>query len=205
MTRILFFAAKVVLIYLVFFFAFKKISFLTPGYYRLLASGGNAIVDLLESPPSMTINARRDILYAFPSGESRPITIEQGYEMNLILVLALFLATPNVKAFRRLTMTGAAAFALILVELLLLVAVLKISLHFLLSSPGTLSAHSLQRMTGLVMEFQDILPVILWIVMGFRYFKGWLPVPHGIKGVGRNDPCPCGSGKKYKKCCGSTP
>ncbi len=20
--------------------------------------------------------------------------------------------------------------------------------------------------------------------------------------VGRNDPCPCGSGKKYKKCCG---
>jgi preprotein translocase subunit SecA len=22
------------------------------------------------------------------------------------------------------------------------------------------------------------------------------------KKVGRNDPCPCGSGKKYKKCCG---
>ena len=21
--------------------------------------------------------------------------------------------------------------------------------------------------------------------------------------VGRNDPCPCGSGKKYKQCCGS--
>ena len=23
-----------------------------------------------------------------------------------------------------------------------------------------------------------------------------------IAGPGRNDPCPCGSGKKYKKCCG---
>jgi preprotein translocase subunit SecA len=23
------------------------------------------------------------------------------------------------------------------------------------------------------------------------------------KKVGRNDPCPCGSGKKYKKCCGA--
>ncbi len=23
------------------------------------------------------------------------------------------------------------------------------------------------------------------------------------KGPGRNDPCPCGSGKKYKKCCGA--
>ncbi len=26
--------------------------------------------------------------------------------------------------------------------------------------------------------------------------------PTGFKKVGRNDPCPCGSGKKYKKCCG---
>ena len=24
-----------------------------------------------------------------------------------------------------------------------------------------------------------------------------------ISNVGRNDPCPCGSGKKYKKCCGN--
>jgi preprotein translocase subunit SecA len=26
--------------------------------------------------------------------------------------------------------------------------------------------------------------------------------PQNVKKVGRNDPCPCGSGKKYKKCCG---
>jgi uncharacterized protein YecA (UPF0149 family) len=25
---------------------------------------------------------------------------------------------------------------------------------------------------------------------------------HSERTVGRNDPCPCGSGKKYKKCCG---
>ncbi len=32
-----------------------------------------------------------------------------------------------------------------------------------------------------------------------------LPPPvepiHGDAKVGRNDPCPCGSGKKYKQCC----
>jgi preprotein translocase subunit SecA len=28
------------------------------------------------------------------------------------------------------------------------------------------------------------------------------PVRHEGPRVGRNDPCPCGSGKKYKKCCG---
>lgn len=28
-----------------------------------------------------------------------------------------------------------------------------------------------------------------------------VPVKHDGKAIGRNDPCPCGSGKKYKKCC----
>lgn len=28
------------------------------------------------------------------------------------------------------------------------------------------------------------------------------PVPGAAEKVGRNEPCPCGSGKKYKKCCG---
>lgn len=27
--------------------------------------------------------------------------------------------------------------------------------------------------------------------------------PVTVEKVGRNDPCPCGSGKKYKKCCGA--
>ena len=28
------------------------------------------------------------------------------------------------------------------------------------------------------------------------------PGPRRVNKVGRNEPCPCGSGKKYKKCCG---
>jgi preprotein translocase subunit SecA len=28
------------------------------------------------------------------------------------------------------------------------------------------------------------------------------PVKRASKKIGRNAPCPCGSGKKYKKCCG---
>jgi uncharacterized protein len=27
------------------------------------------------------------------------------------------------------------------------------------------------------------------------------PIHNPLRGVGRNDPCPCGSGKKFKKCC----
>lgn len=29
------------------------------------------------------------------------------------------------------------------------------------------------------------------------------PAPAKSEKIGRNDPCPCGSGKKYKKCCGA--
>jgi hypothetical protein len=29
------------------------------------------------------------------------------------------------------------------------------------------------------------------------------PASEKPRSVGRNDPCPCGSGKKYKKCCGA--
>lgn len=27
------------------------------------------------------------------------------------------------------------------------------------------------------------------------------PITNNLKNIGRNDPCPCGSGKKFKKCC----
>jgi len=39
------------------------------------------------------------------------------------------------------------------------------------------------------------------------YVEGSLVVPETVTRdhpkVGRNDPCPCGSGRKYKKCCGA--
>jgi uncharacterized protein YecA (UPF0149 family) len=31
--------------------------------------------------------------------------------------------------------------------------------------------------------------------------RGTAPYVRAAAKVGRNDPCPCGSGKKYKKCC----
>ena len=41
---------------------------------------------------------------------------------------------------------------------------------------------------------------------GWKFEDGELvgetPIVREAPKVGRNDPCPCGSGKKYKKCCG---
>jgi len=37
---------------------------------------------------------------------------------------------------------------------------------------------------------------------GWYYVNGSSAPTRSAKKVGRNDPCPCESGKKYKKCCG---
>jgi len=43
-----------------------------------------------------------------------------------------------------------------------------------------------------------------WRLANYRPMQGLDPgvSTASTKKVGRNDPCPCGSGKKYKKCCG---
>jgi uncharacterized protein len=49
------------------------------------------------------------------------------------------------------------------------------------------------------------------LVQAYRYFRAQRRAgasahrsepPRNASKIGRNDPCPCGSGKKYKKCCG---
>jgi hypothetical protein len=42
----------------------------------------------------------------------------------------------------------------------------------------------------------DPLADLAWTAEGFGQ-----PVRNPLKNVGRNDPCPCGSGRKFKKCC----
>jgi yecA family protein len=57
-------------------------------------------------------------------------------------------------------------------------------------------------------EREDALSLLPKLVVAIRHFwrTGSLPwdTPRRVgPKVGRNEPCPCGSGKKYKKCCGA--
>jgi hypothetical protein len=40
-----------------------------------------------------------------------------------------------------------------------------------------------------------------WALKGLSWLPRGTPVRNPWAGVGRNDPCPCGSGKKFKRCC----
>jgi uncharacterized protein len=54
-------------------------------------------------------------------------------------------------------------------------------------------------------EIDEIIPEFGVLVTMIYYFwqERRKPVPIRANHIGRNDPCPCGSGKKYKKCCGT--
>ena len=48
-------------------------------------------------------------------------------------------------------------------------------------------------------EYKSVISV--WPYNGYSVTE-YNEMQKAIKKVGRNDPCPCGSGLKYKKCCG---
>ena len=51
-------------------------------------------------------------------------------------------------------------------------------------------------------EIIERLPGVLVAIAGFWRRAGQQPVRS--EKIGRNEPCPCGSGRKYKKCCGAS-
>jgi len=50
----------------------------------------------------------------------------------------------------------------------------------------------------LLKDAADIIPVA---VEDLHKYRSGPVIPRTIRKTGRNDPCPCGSGKKFKKCC----
>jgi uncharacterized protein len=40
-----------------------------------------------------------------------------------------------------------------------------------------------------------------WLACRYGHTSSPVTAPRSQPSVGRNDPCPCGSGKKFKKCC----
>jgi uncharacterized protein len=37
-----------------------------------------------------------------------------------------------------------------------------------------------------------------------RFWRAYRRLPRRVRRTGRNEPCPCGSGRKYKRCCGAS-
>lgn len=86
----------------------------------------------------------------------------------------------------------------------------SVALQILLGQGLTITTKTLQILTNMISEIHDT--TRQWINKGYTPLE-LVQIQARVKGsssqqtpekikIGRNAPCPCGSGKKYKKCCG---
>lgn len=171
-------------------------AYLSPHYNRLIVRASNSLVGLLEHPRRTVLQAqgRRALVLERSLEEETPL-LRYNYEQyfGIILFLALLLPTPRLGLARRIV------YALVGVCIFVVLHTLVLTINAGMDTHG--GDYTWQRS---FFQFTRVpIAVLLWALLTFRY---WLPWPKAVSLKGKqlrpNDPCPCGSGKKYKYCCG---
>jgi hypothetical protein len=72
------------------------------------------------------------------------------------------------------------------------------ALRCLRHDPGSVGCGFVYSVFGVGSQ---LYPFVVWGVLTWRV---WAPAPGAGTPVSRSAPCPCGSGLKYKRCCGAT-
>jgi hypothetical protein len=191
---------------------------LAPAYATGLGVVGRALIPVLEAAP--------DTSYAVEDGSliaRRPIWLPQQRRMaplvqplwvpaanyGVPLLAALILATPGWSWRRRGRALVWGLGLLTLAQIAFLLVTIVATQQGPVPTPdGPI------RLPGYSPVKQ---PIFYWLyyffdIMGRGFFAlciylglialGWRAAPADVRAaVGRNDPCPCGSGLKYKRCC----
>jgi hypothetical protein len=212
-----------VLLRFVLAFALLALLWLTiaPAYAFLLATLGKPLIPLLEATPGTrylvegsTIVAARRI----PVPQQREVVTfsrklwDGAADYNVALLVALLLATPGWSWRQRGRALAFGIGLLVLTQLAsFLVNVVYTQLWPITTKYGPLRPPGFSR--AKLVLFDWLYAFFEFMGRGFfallLYF-GLLALTWGrpdaltpAHSVGRNDPCPCGSGLKAKRCCGS--
>jgi hypothetical protein len=188
--------------------AWMFVRWMEPFYVRLLALGLDQVYGWISG--KLAFGTERGMLVfrsAVPPLFKADIGADQAYA-NLPFLMALLLVTPGMRMPRRWVSLGCGCGLLYLTHLAFLVTKVESSL--------IQAAHPLGNGNQLVwasldysMEFlgKGFFPVGIWLLFALPYMTGHMDERRPQdkpRTAGRNDPCPCGSGKKYKNCCGRT-
>jgi hypothetical protein len=193
---------------------------LAPAYAHLFAAFASPLIPSIESSPGTryrvegtTIIAERPIMRqtAETVTVSRTLLRETSGDYPLALLAALVLATPAWSLKRRGRVFSVTVSLLILTQFLsLLVNIEYTKLWPQKTAVGIVV--SLDYSKAKMILFDWLYAFLEFMGRGFfallLYFGAiariWgRPEPGSMKGsVGRNEPCPCGSGLKVKRCCG---
>lgn len=169
-----------------------------PAYRSALRVAANPLLRLLDDPARIETleDGGWEILPVSGRGTAFFVT-PADLDLNhaaLILLPALLLATPGSarKRVERLLVGVAALFVLHSVSIVPWVA----SLGCLRHDPDRVICSYSYSVFG---SGSQIYAFVVW---GGLTWRLWLPAGDTGAPVSRNAPCPCGSGRKYKRCCG---
>jgi hypothetical protein len=192
----------------IFFFGAVWLTFqqIQPLYRGLLASGGEFYF-ALEGKNFRFALSGSDILFRCYSAPAFEATIESSsLYANIVLLLTLLLATPGMRWKRRGVSLALGVTLLYLSHIAFLIS--KVEITLIETKHPLAGNEAFWRFWDDFFEImgKEFFPILIWLLLGMRYMLGGSDkpsVPAGARTVGRNAPCPCGSGRKYKVCCGT--
>jgi hypothetical protein len=195
----------------------------SPLYTRVLAKVAQPFLPALETgqPGFFILRPKGTTIFVVDSRTTREDVADRSsaakFETNQVhrnvpLLLALFLATPGLLRGRR---TKALAIALGVLFLwhagYVTFVIHRLSSQMAVAAEAAAQSGAARAVVPTRLPFEvllrlfipQLLPLVLWAgLVHFRQPMLIEPASASVVTVGRNDPCPCGSGKKYKRCCG---
>jgi hypothetical protein len=192
-----------------------------PAYAQLLAAIGRPLIPWLESSPGTrdlmegtTVVAERPLRRRAPSREvevTRQRLRDTSGEYTLALLAALLLATPGWPWRRRRQVLLWGLSLLVLADLVsFLVNVEYTKLWPTRTAAGRVVSTDYSALKLILFDwlyaFFEFMGrgffalLFYWGAVAFTW--GRADAEGSAAAVGRNAPCPCGSGAKYKRCCG---
>ncbi len=189
---------------------------IAPVYTRGIFAGANWLFQW-DRPPVAKVGIGEDGLYAYRLTAEGPRAVfafeEYGLFFNGILLAALLLATPGLRAASRAGRTVAGLALLAVVHVLFVVVEVKaqfVNLGLVAATPR--EAYTINWLAVLFGTLgEGLFPLLIAGGLTGRAWKEALSLQISLPArgrarrdasLGRNDPCPCGSGRKYKHCCG---
>jgi hypothetical protein len=142
-------------------------------------------------------------------GNRWAIVPSDAIHINAVLFLALVLGTPELVAVQRLAIVALGLPALYLADVFTLFVWCRWTLVTDFGYLGPTAAAD--RWVGfthywpqlfLISIGNQLFPVAAWAAALAFVWRHRRARGAAVRAIGRNDPCPCGSGRKYKRCCG---
>lgn len=174
-----------------------------PVYRRLLAEGLEWSSTVRGKPIEARLSGAEIVFRTrerpFLEGTVTTTAVDSGVP----LLIALILATPGLFLIPRVNRLAAGILLMAATHVAFLAV--KTEVTYLAADHPWAGPRALWNAADNCFEITGklFLPIVIWLFLAFPVlFGAGITPPKPLERTGRNDPCPCGSGKKFKRCCG---